>query len=176
MKNKYIVLWFLVFCLNNIGFSQVAESFDLEKYMGQWHEIGRYENYFQRMCKQSQANYKLLKNNKIEVVNTCTTKDNKTKTAKAMGRVPNINTPEKLKVSFVPIPLLRRFFEGDYWILYIDSDYQHVIVGDPKKKYIWLMSRKKEISQEKYNELLSIAKTHGYNTQRIIQTQKQNYK
>ena len=48
----------------------------------------------------------------------------------------------KLEVTFLPqglrwIPFTR----GDYWILRLDPDYRTALVGEPARKYLWLLHR-----------------------------------
>lgn len=138
------------------------DKFDINRYMGTWYEQARYTNFFQKACQHSQAKYTLQANNKVQVINSCTTHNNQLKTAKGIARIPNKNKPKELKVSFVPIPLLKRLLEGDYHIIYLDNDYNYVIIGEPKKKYLWIMSRDEQISQSKLTELINTATELGY--------------
>jgi apolipoprotein D and lipocalin family protein len=83
---------------------------------------------------------------------------------------PPYNT--KLKVSFLPeavrwIPVIR----GDYWILKLDEDYQTVLVGEPSRKYLWVLSRDPHPEQEVVDEYLNYAKTLGFDIRDIIRTE-----
>ena len=45
--------------------------------------------------------------------------------------------------------------KGDYWVLYLDQDYQHVLVGNPNREYLWLLSRTPQVSVETREQLLA---------------------
>ncbi|MEG1794384.1 MAG: lipocalin family protein, partial [Rikenellaceae bacterium] len=77
----------------------------------------------------------------------------------------------KLKVSFLPevvrwLPVAR----GDYWILKIDDDYETVLVGEPRRKYMWVLSRSPQPDQKVINEYLEYAKSVGYDLNDLIHT------
>ncbi|KAH7843593.1 hypothetical protein Vadar_018564 [Vaccinium darrowii] len=45
----------------------------------------------------------------------------------------------KLKVKFYVPPFLPIIpVVGDYWVLYLDSDYQYALIGQPSRKYLWV--------------------------------------
>lgn len=84
-----------------------------------------------------------------------------------------VNEPlnSKLKVSFLPelirwIPIAR----GDYWILKIDEDYQTVLVGEPKRRYLWVLSRQPHVDQAVLKHYLDYAKSQGYDIKDLIYT------
>ncbi len=51
---------------------QTVKKVDLQRYLGDWYEIARYEHKFQKDCKNVKANYSLREDKKIQVVNSCT--------------------------------------------------------------------------------------------------------
>ncbi len=58
--------------------------------------------------------------------------------------------------------------KGDYWVLYLDQDYQHVLVGNPNREYLWLLSRTPQVSAETREQLLAEARVRGYDTDALI--------
>jgi len=77
----------------------------------------------------------------------------------------------KLKVSFLPefirwLPVGR----GDYWVLKLDDNYQTVLVGEPKRKYMWVLSRDPQLDQNVVNEYLQYAQSVGYDLSDVIHT------
>ena len=64
------------------------------------------------------------------------------------------------------IPVAR----GNYWILKLDDDYQTVLVGEPRRKYMWVLSRTPEVKPEVMNEYLEYAKSLGYDLSDLIRT------
>mgnify|MGYP006207437863 CR=1 FL=1 len=64
--------------------------------------------------------------------------------------------------------LLPGVVKGDYWVLYVSDDYKTAIVGDPSRKYLWLLSRTPTVNGVVREELLSKARQQGYDTTRLI--------
>tara|TARA_R110002072_G_scaffold64203_2_gene159188 strand:+ start:28956 stop:29501 length:546 start_codon:yes stop_codon:yes gene_type:complete len=142
---------------------------DVKQYMGLWYEIGRFDNSFQRKCGQTTAEYSLLKSGKVKVVNSCKQpkKHGKLKVAKAIARIADKESNSKLKVSFVPILKYFGVFAGDYWILALDENYQHVLVGDSNRKFLWILSRTPVLAEQTIQELLSVADREGFDTSKF---------
>ncbi len=163
---KWILgLMFIPLCLR--GELKTVESVDLDRYMGIWYEIARFPNQFQRKCiKGGIAHYSLRDNGMVEVVNQCETAKG-TSYAKGVAWVVNPNSNAKLKVSFFPFAKYFKWFAGDYWIIYLDKDYQNAIVGDPSYKYLWFLSRSKSISNDMYQNLKQIASTKGFPVEKL---------
>jgi apolipoprotein D and lipocalin family protein len=118
------------------------------------------------------ATYTLNENGNIVVDNRCY--DNQKQLQQSIGEAFVVNPPynTKLKVSFLPeavrwIPIIR----GDYWILKLDEDYQTVLVGEPSRKYLWVLSRTPHPHKEVVDEYLNYAKTLGFDIRDIIHTE-----
>lgn len=139
---------------------------DLQRYSGQWHEIARYPNWFQRHCSRSvTAEYIPQKDGSIKVINKCLQADGSTE--QAIGRatvVPNSGNA-KLKVSFFGP------FTGDYWIIGLDQEnYQWAVVGHPSHKYLWILSREPKLSSRTYADILTIVRKEGYDSEKLVLT------
>ena len=50
---------------------QTVSKVDLNKYLGTWYEIARYEHFFEKDCKNVTANYSIMDENLIQVINSC---------------------------------------------------------------------------------------------------------
>ena len=140
-------------------------SVDLERYVGTWYEIARYPNRFQRDCvSDTTANYTLLANGKIQVVNACREANGTMKTARGKAKIVDRTSNARLKVTFFwP-------FYGDYWIIGLAPDYSYAIVGEPGRKYLWILSRTTRMSTESYEEALQKIRVAGYDPNRLMQT------
>lgn len=148
---------------------QTVPSVDVPRYMGTWHEIAKYPNWFQKKCASStQATYSLLANGQVQVLNRC--KTDKGEWSEALGaarQIGGVNSPQ-LKVRFAPewlslIPLVW----GDYWIIDLDPDYQWVVVSEPQREYLWILSRTPEMPAATYQNLLSKLAKLGFDLQRL---------
>jgi apolipoprotein D and lipocalin family protein len=138
---------------------------DLAQYTGRWYEIARYPNRFQRDCQShTTAEYTLRDDGKLQVVNSCRQADGKVKQVRGTAKIADKETNAKLKVTFFwP-------FYGDYWVIGLSPDYRYAIVGEPKRKYLWILSRTPQLDNVTYEEILSQIKTAGYDTEKLIKT------
>jgi apolipoprotein D and lipocalin family protein len=64
--------------------------------------------------------------------------------------------------------LLPDRIKGDYWVLYLDDGYRTALVGNPNRKYLWLLSRTPVVSEKTRQRLLETAEAQGYDTDRLI--------
>ena len=141
-----------------------VEKVDIKKYEGEWFEFARLPNSFEKGLNCVTATYTLKENNKIEVLNKGYSIKDKGKIKTAQGRawVPDSELPGRLKVSFFwP-------FSGDYYIISLDEEYKYALVGDPSRKYLWILSRTKNLDDKVYSDLLELAKTNGFDISKII--------
>ena len=143
---------------------QTVEKVDLEKYLGTWYEIARYEHFFEKDCKNVSANYSMLDEETIKVINRCT-KITTNEKSEVQGRAYATDiTNSKLKVSFF------RPFYGDYWVLILDKNYDYVVVGTPSREYLWILSRENKIPVSVKNEILQKLPTLGFDASKLIWT------
>jgi apolipoprotein D and lipocalin family protein len=80
-------------------------------------------------------------------------------------------TSPKLQVRFAPawlswLPLVW----GNYWVIDLDERYQLVAVSEPKREYLWVLSRTPEISAEAYDALTGRLKAQGFALERLERT------
>ncbi|WP_159716730.1 lipocalin family protein [Geminicoccus flavidas] len=140
-----------------------AREVELERYMGRWYEVARYENEFETDCEGVTADYSLQPDGKVQVVNTCRkgAVDGEVETAKGTAEVVPGSRGAKLEVTFFwP-------FAGNYWVLDRAPDYSWAIVGDPEREYFWILSRVPVPDQHLMDELLARAEELGYDPDRI---------
>ncbi len=108
---------------------------DFNRYVGKWYEIAAFPMYFQRHCTgNTTAEYALKPDGEIRVTNRCDTREGSDQ-ASGDAWTPDPAAPGQLKVSFFwP-------FRSNYWIIGLDSDYRWAVVGNPNRKYLWILSR-----------------------------------
>lgn len=143
---------------------------DLTRYQGTWYEIARRPAWFQRDCLRSSATYTLLPSGAIKVVNACDAKGGERKQATGQATVADRTTNARLKVRFENwfSRLFPKLTEGDYWILRLDPDYQHALVGTPDRKYLWLLARTPQIEESIYRDYIAYGQSLGYDTSNLI--------
>ena len=133
-----------------------VESVDLARYMGEWYEIALLPNRFQSMCvADTQASYR-LDGDVVRVRNRCRKADGAIEEADGIAKVVEESRNAKLRVSFF------RPFYGDYWILALDQDYRWVLIGEPSRRYGWVLSRTPNLDDASLQIALDKAATLGF--------------
>lgn len=152
----------------------VVDDVDLGRYMGTWHEIARLPFRYQADCVGDvTATYSLRDDGNVVVVNRCRKKDGTINEAKGLAKRASKDGPtSKLKVRFAPswlsfIPAVW----GDYWIMVLPPDYSYVAVGEPERRYLWILSRTPSMDEATLQAILDQAKANGYDVTRLIRSQ-----
>jgi apolipoprotein D and lipocalin family protein len=141
-----------------------VQSVELARYYGTWYEIARLPNRFQAMCaSDTRATYRPDGEN-VSVLNSCRTAEGKPEQAEGIARVVEDSQGAKLRVSFF------RPFYGDYWVLALDPDYRWVLVGEPSRKYAWVLAREPKLDAATLDALLARAAALGFERQAFLLT------
>ena len=150
----------------NARVPQPNKAVELNRYLGRWYELGRYEASFERGCEGVTADYAQRPDGQISVLNTCRQGgvDGRARAAKGRAKIVAGSNGAKLKVSF-----FGPFF-GDYWVLDHADDYSWSIVGEPSGRYLWILSRDPAPGEAAYAELVGRARAMGYDVTMIRRT------
>ncbi|MBU3847512.1 MAG: lipocalin family protein [Candidatus Acinetobacter avistercoris] len=151
---------------------KTVDKVELDRYLGVWYEVARKPLSFQNKCDRNvTATYTLNENGNVNVDNKCVMKDGTLTQSLGEAYIQNSPFNTKLKVSFLPSAIRwLPFGRGDYWILKIDEDYQTVLVGEPDRKYMWVLSRTNQPNEKVVKEYLDYAKSVGYDLGDVINT------
>ncbi|MHA6195817.1 lipocalin family protein [Pseudomonas wadenswilerensis] len=143
---------------------------DLKRYQGTWYEQARLPMFFQRNCLESEALYDVREDGNIDVTNRCKEKDGKWNEAHGIAEPQVPGRTDKLWVRFDNwfSRLAPGLTKGEYWVLYHDAEYKVALVGHPERKYLWLLSREREIDSAGREALLKIAHERGYDTRELV--------
>lgn len=136
-----------------------VKSLDLSRYLGSWYEIARFDHSFERGLTNAKAHYALNQDGTITVTNSGI-KDGKAKEAKGKARL--TDTVGRLRVSFFGP------FYSDYRVLMLSDDYSYVLVGSKSPKYLWILSRTRDIPGDDLARILDVAESRGYDTDKLI--------
>ena len=144
----------------------VVSHVDTQKYLGRWYEIARYPHSFEEDCFAVTADYTLLDDGSIRVVNRCREGglDGELKEAFGKAYVVDSKSNAKLEVTFFwP-------FYGDYWIIDLDENYQYAVVSEPDRQYLWILSRTPTMNASLYEQLTAKLKLKGFDLSLLTQT------
>ncbi|MBW8882086.1 MAG: lipocalin family protein [Asticcacaulis sp.] len=154
------------FSVGNRRVPQPVKGVDLPRFLGKWYEIGRYDNRFERGCEAATAEYSLDDEGQLRVTNSCHEGEvaGPLKTASGKAWVVDGSDNAKLKVRFFGP------FAADYWVLDHGDDYSWAIVGEPSGRYLWLLCREAEPSDELRTAIEARAAAMGYDLNRLYRT------
>ena len=144
---------------------------DLDRYAGDWFEIARLPNRFQRKCVGDvRASYARRSDGRLDVVNRCRTANGRIE-ARGVARIVDEQTFARLKVRFAPawLSFLPPVW-GDYWIIGLAPDYSWAVVGDPSRDYLWILARAPRLDEEAAAAAREAARASGYDVERLVQT------
>lgn len=142
-----------------------VEDFEVKKYLGKWYEIARLPNWFEKDLTKVTANYELLDNDKVRVINEGYN-TRKKKYSKATGKAffPGNKNIGHLKVSFFGP------FYSDYKIIELDKEaYDYALVAS-SSKYLWILSRSPQLDDETTGMLVNKAKSLGFDVEKLYFT------
>ena len=169
MKQIYTILMAVILlsaeaCKAQTINTTTVDNLDVERYMGRWYELARYDHRFERNMERCEAYYTLEPDGKIAVRNSGI--DTKTGLLRITdGKAKLGKLPGQLRVSFF------LFFYSDYNILALGEDYDWALVGSSSPKYLWILSRTPSLPKPTIEHILSIARERGYDTDKLIWVQ-----
>lgn len=140
-----------------------VRNFDIQKYLGKWYEIARFDFRFERDLDNTMARYSLDKNGNVTVLNSgYNFKKREWRSAEGIAKFRGDQTSAALKVSF-----FGPFYAG-YNVVALDDEYQHALVAGRNLDYLWILSREKSLPLPVREQYLKIAREIGYDTSRLI--------
>jgi len=140
-----------------------VNNFEVNRYLGVWYEIARFDFRFEKDLDNTTAQYSLDENGNVKVLNRgYNYKTKEWKSAKGIAKFRGDKNIAALKVSF-----FGPFYAG-YNILAIDNNYQYALVAGKNLDYLWILSRGKSIPDNVKANYLKIARAIGYDTSRLI--------
>lgn len=169
MKITTAVLFLMVSFLVHAGGGgtlRTAEHVDIGRYIGKWYTIKALPQFFTRNCKGQTAEYDIINDKTISVLNTCLKKKGKT-TIKGQAVVKNTKTNAELIVTFNNFWTRLFRVKGDYTIIRLDDNYEYVLVGSKDRKSLWILSRQPDVPEDVIQDYEATATEQGFDVSRL---------
>ncbi len=142
--------------------TSTVKQLDLKRFMGKWYEIARFDHRFEKGMTHVTADYSMLPDGKIKVVNRGI-KAGKPKEITGKAKQPDpVKYPGRLEVSFF------LWFYSDYYVFEVDKNYQYALIGSSSDKYLWILSRTPQLSETTLKRLLRNIKQRGYDLSKLV--------
>lgn len=160
-----LLVLFYVSCSSSTPTPPTVTKLDKSRYAGEWHEIARLPNQFEKDLVAAKATYGVNPDGTISVRNDGLKSDGETTSIEGTAKPAEAGDPGKLLVRFDRFPA--NLFAGDYWILDVNENYTRALVGSPDKKFLWLLSKNPADKRENFTTQISKASTLGYDTEKL---------
>ena len=141
---------------------QPVAAVDVQRYLGTWWEAARLPMFAQDSssvsCEDTNATYTARPDGTIGVLNKCLNALDGDKPREATGQAYAVagSNNTRLRVSFFwP-------FYGHYWVIGLDPDYRWAVVGEPSRRWLWVLSRTPKMAEADLQQALQIAQRNGY--------------
>jgi apolipoprotein D and lipocalin family protein len=138
---------------------------DFGRFAGAWYQIERFPTKKEKACA---ANVVVMftkseKAYRFDVVRSCTTKDDTADAVNLVGRMEDKSGDGRLKVgAFWP-------FQTRYWVLATGPEYEWALVGDPKRKTLWVLSRKTTLGADDLAAAKAKAQAEGFDVSKLVE-------
>jgi apolipoprotein D and lipocalin family protein len=139
-------------------------GFDVQRYLGVWHEIARLDHRFERGLSNVTATYSLRPDGAVEVHNRGYDDRHGTwKEVRGKAVFTGARDVGQLSVTFFwP-------FSGAYNVIALDAEgYQWALVAGPSREYFWILSRTPVMEAALRERLVAQAAAMGFATDKLI--------
>ncbi|RLA62622.1 MAG: hypothetical protein DRQ88_08220 [Epsilonproteobacteria bacterium] len=164
LLNMALLLSFKAYSFKSLP---TASFVDLKRYIGKWYVITSLPRFYTKRCLGQIADYKFLPNGNLHLKNTCIKKGSRNDSMEGEGIVINKSTNAEIEVEFDNFFTKLFGLKGDYTIIKLDPDYNYAMVGDKKRKTLWIMSREREIPDDVLNAYVKFARGLGFETDKL---------
>lgn len=149
-------------------------SLNIPAYMGTWYQVAWFPNRFQKQCvSDTAATYRRLPAGEgVEVINRCRLEDGSLDSVVGLARPAGSEIrgdqlePAKLEVSFLPRLLRWIPAWGAYWVMQRADDGRYVVIGEPSRQYLWVLSRTPRLAPPDETAIRSQLAQQGYDLTR----------
>ncbi|OGR41270.1 MAG: lipocalin [Elusimicrobia bacterium GWA2_61_42] len=163
---KYLCAMFALFlsgCASVPKGLAPVTGFQLDRYLGTWHEIARLDHSFERGLTGVTAEYSLRADGGVRVLNKGFKQaKNEWKSVEGRAYFTGDKGTGSLKVSFF------RPFYGGYNIIELDKDYNYALVAGPSRAYLWILARSPELEPAVLQKLVSRARELGFDADKLV--------
>lgn len=140
-----------------------VKPFSLERYLGKWYEIARFDFRFEKDLENTSAEYSLNEDGSVKVLNRGFNIKTK-KWKQAIGKAKFVGAPDQamLKVSFFGP------FYGGYNVIALDEDYKYALISGSSREYLWILAREPVLPEAIKIRYLKIAKDFGFDINKLL--------
>ncbi|MDR3509884.1 MAG: lipocalin family protein [Caulobacteraceae bacterium] len=169
MTGKIIAIFLALGALTSVAAATVpgpsSKPVDPKKYVGRWYEVARMPNKVQANCAAATSDWARQPDGQFQVIQTCHmgSATGSEKTWRGSGRIVDEVTNSKFRIGF-----FGGLVQMDYWVLDRGDDYSWCILTTPNPKFLWIMSRRPNLTPAQTTALIERARSMGYDVSKLI--------
>ena len=164
MKRLLALLLLLSGCTGKPDTVQPIDDFNLERYLGTWHEIARLDHSFERGLSRVTADYSMRDDGGVRVINRGFSAA-KGAWKEAEGKAYFVESED---VGFLKVSFFGPFY-GSYVVFELDQQgYQYAFISGWNTSYLWLLARTPTVSDEIMGRFVDQAAELGFDTDALI--------
>lgn len=159
-----IILTTMVFAQNNMEELKTVEYVNIERFMGDWYVVGVIPTFAEKDAVNAIERYELNDKGNIDITFTHYKKSpqGKFKEYHPKGFIYNKETNSEWRVQFF-WPL-----KFKYLVIDLAEDYRYTVIGVPNRKYVWIMAREAQLSEEDIANIQQNLVKQGYDISKIV--------
>ena len=137
---------------------------DMYRFTGTWQEIARYPAYLDRRePRNATVDYFLWPDGSLRMIYAWDDARGEPKERLSRATIVPGSGNARLKV--------RGAYPGEYWIIGLDqNDYTWALVGDPSRRFLWVLARDGRLKDATYRHILQRASEQGYDVAQLVKT------
>ncbi len=170
MKNLILSLYICAFSATAMAYETLptAKNVQIDRYIGKWYAVESLPQFFTRKCVAQTAEYDIINESTISVLNVCIKKNDSTTDISGKAVVKDAPNNARLEVTFDSFWTRLFRVKGEYVIIKLSDDYDTVMIGSTNRKSLWIMSRMPAIDPLELKEYKNLAKKLGFKTEKLI--------
>jgi len=158
-------------CASHPPFSQQPDYVDADRFMGEWYSISNIPYFAERGKVGTKTTYIRRGPNQFDDIFESRKNNFSAPIKKLVGTMKSVNPNNtEWQSTFYKV------ISSKFSVLYIDENYQTVLLGHKSRKYGWVFSRNKVMSDDEYAKAMAVFKANGFDTnkfQKIPQQEQQ---
>lgn len=139
---------------------QTVRRLELERYMGRWYEIARYDKPFERPLRNVEARYTLRPDGNVEMEKVGIDVRTGRRRIKR-GRAKRTPRSGRLRVTTYGL------FRTDYYVLELGNQYEWALVGSTAPLHLRILSRQPNLHRDTLHHIVHLAERRGYPLDRL---------
>jgi len=165
---KRIIFFLCCVYLFLVGFISKADNvspvknFEIQRYVGKWYEIARYDSFFEKGLSNVTAEYSLNQHGSVKVVNSGVKQNGQSTSVEGKAEF-----VDKTDEGFLQVSFFGPFYSA-YIVFAIEDDYKYAFIAGNNYDYLWLLSRTPTVPKSVKDDFVKKSKSLGFDVDKLV--------